>query len=105
MYKLSQEKHMTDTVQELTSKDFERAITREQRLRLISGDWKSGDLAALRRYLGLSQKQFALRIGISTNTLQNWEQERRNPDGPAKALLRLIAKYPRLLLHDLENAS
>ncbi|MDZ7792143.1 MAG: helix-turn-helix domain-containing protein [Spirochaetia bacterium] len=48
-------------------------ITREQRLRLISGAWKTGDLAALRKYLGLSQKQFALRIGISINTLQNWE--------------------------------
>ena len=105
MNKLSQEKQMTDEIQELTSKDFERGITREQRLRLISGEWKTGDLATLRKYLGLSQKQFALRIGISINTLQNWEQGRRHPDGPAKALLRLIAKYPRLLLHDLEKVS
>ena len=36
---------MSDEIQELTSKDFERAITREQRLRLISGEWKTGDLA------------------------------------------------------------
>jgi DNA-binding transcriptional regulator YiaG len=105
MNKLSQEKHMTDEFQELKKKDFERAITRVQRLRLISGEWESGDLATLRKYLGLSQKQFALRIGISINTLQNWEQGRRNPDGPAKALLRLIAKYPRLVLHDLEKVS
>jgi DNA-binding transcriptional regulator YiaG len=99
----TKEENMTDNVKEMTSKDFERAITREQRLRLISGEWKSGDLAALRKYMGLSQKQFALRTGISINTLQNWEQGRRNHDGPAKALLRLVAKYPRLLLHDLEK--
>jgi putative transcriptional regulator len=105
MNKLSQEKLMTDEIQELTSKDFERAITREERLRLISGEWETGDPATLRKYLGLSQKQFALRIGISINTLQNWEQGRRNPDGPAKALLRLIAKYPKLILHDLDKAS
>ncbi len=96
---------MTDDIQELAPEDFERAITRKDRLRLISGDWKTGNLVKLRKFLGLSQKQFALRIGISINTLQNWEQGRRNPHGPAKALLRLIAKYPRLPLHDLERAS
>jgi DNA-binding transcriptional regulator YiaG len=91
--------------QEVTTEDFERAITREQRLRLISGEWIAGDLAVLRKYLGLSQKQFAGRIGISINTLQNWEQGRRTPDGPAKALLRLLVKHPRLVLDHLENAS
>lgn len=101
MKKLSQEKTMTDPVQELTLNDFKRAITREQHLRLTTGKWEAHDLIALRKYLGLSQKEFAKRIGISINTLQNWEQGRRKPDGPAKALLRLIAKYPRLLLHDL----
>ena len=96
---------MTDEVRELTKKDFGRAITREQRRRLISGDWQSGDIAALRKFIGLTQKQFASRIGISIDTLQNWEQDRRHPDGPAKALLRILAKHPRLVLHDLEQAS
>ena len=94
---------MTDEVQELTKNDFNRTITRAQRRRLISGNWESGDLAALRRYLGLSQKMFADRIGISVDTLQNWEQERRQPGGPARALLRLLAMHPRLVLHDLEK--
>ncbi len=92
-------------IQELTAGDFDRAIPREQRIRLMSGEWISDDMPALRRYLGLSQKQFAERIGISINTLQNWEQGRRKPDGPAKALLRLLVKHPRLVLDDLENAS
>ena len=96
---------MIEEVRELTTSDFDRAISREQRTRLISGEWQAGDMTALRRYLGLSQKQLAERIGISINTLQNWEQGRRNPDGPAKALLRLLVKHPRLVLDDLENAS
>ena len=96
---------MSDEIKELTKKDFSRAITREQRRRLVSGNWKSGDLAALRKYLGLTQKQFSSRIGISIDTLQNWEQDRRQPDGPAKALLRILAKHPRLILHDLDQAS
>jgi putative transcriptional regulator len=91
--------------EELNRKDFNRAITREQRRRLISGDWQAGDLAALRKYLGLTQKQFAHRIGISIDTLQNWEQDRRHPEGPARALLRILAKHPRLVMHDLEQAS
>lgn len=96
---------MSDEIREVAARDFERAITRQQRLRLISGEWLSGDVAVLRKYLGLSQKEFAGRIGISINTLQNWEQGRRTPDGPAKALLRLLVKHPRLALDDLENAS
>ena len=96
---------MSDEIPELTRNDFNRAITRAQRRRLISGDWESGDLAALRKFLGLTQKQFAGRIGISVDTLQNWEQDRRQPDGPARALLRLLAMHPRLVLHDLEKVS
>lgn len=96
---------MSDVIRELTTGDFERAISRQQRARLIAGEWTTGDMSALRRYLGLSRKQFAGRIGISVSTLQNWEQGRRTPGGPAKALLRLLAKHPRLVLHDMENAS
>jgi DNA-binding transcriptional regulator YiaG len=96
---------MSEEDRELTVGDFDRAISREQRTRLISGEWQAGDMTALRRYLGLSQKQLAERIGISINTLQNWEQGRRNPDGPAKALLRLLVKHPRLVFDDREDAS
>lgn len=101
----SEETDMSSEIGELTTGDFERAISREQRARLMTGEWRTGDMTALRRYLGLSQKQFAGRIGISVSTLQNWEQGRRTPDGPAKALLRLLAKHPRLVLDDMENAS
>lgn len=57
----------------------------------------SGDAAAIRAELGLSQKKFAKLMGISVDTLQNWEQGRRTPDGPARVLLRVAEKHPEAL--------
>jgi len=56
------------------------------------------DLAQAREKLGLSQSKFASLLGISTDTLQNWEQGRREPTGPAKVLLKIVLRQPRLLL-------
>jgi putative transcriptional regulator len=56
------------------------------------------DVAALRAQFGLSQAKFAALLGISVDTLQNWEQRRRTPDGPAKVLLRVAAAHPEALL-------
>ena len=92
---------MSDEIPELTDADFGRMITRAQRKRLIAGTFEAGDLVALRRFLNLTQAELAGRIGISVDSLQNWEQDRRQPDGPARSLLRLIAKHPRLILNDL----
>jgi putative transcriptional regulator len=52
----------------------------------------------VRNELGLSQSKFASLLGISQDTLQNWEQGRRQPTGPAKVLLKIAAKNPRVLL-------
>lgn len=72
------------------------------RKRILSGAYQDGDIASFRSaFQGMSQSRFAEALGISVDTLQNWEQGRRQPDGPAKALLRLLARHPRLLLHDL----
>jgi putative transcriptional regulator len=56
------------------------------------------DIVKVRGKLGLSQSKFAAVLGISADTLQNWEQGRRTPDGPAKVLLRIAAKHPEVLL-------
>lgn len=56
------------------------------------------DLVKVRGRLGLSQSKFATVLGISANTLQNWEQGRRSPTGPAKVLLKIVAKHPEILL-------
>jgi putative transcriptional regulator len=52
------------------------------------------NVKAIRRRLGKSQTQFAHMIGVSVATLQNWEQGRRRPEGPARALLRVAATNP-----------
>ena len=57
----------------------------------------SVDIAAVRAKTGLSQKAFAESIGVSEGTLINWEQGRRQPAGPAKVLLALVAKQPNLV--------
>lgn len=55
-------------------------------------------VARTRGKLGLSQPKFAAVLGISQDTLQNWEQGRRNPSGPAKVLLKIAEKHPEILL-------
>jgi putative transcriptional regulator len=56
---------------------------------------------AIRERLGLSQSRFASIIGVSVRTLQNWEQGRREPEGPAKALLRVVDREPQAVLNAL----
>lgn len=63
------------------------------------------DVAALRAHFGLSQAKFAALLGISVDTLQNWEQRRRRPEGPAKVLLRVAATHPEALLSVAKQAT
>ena len=56
------------------------------------------DIVKVRGKLGLSQLKFANVLGISADTLQNWEQGRRQPTGPAKVLLRIAIRHPKVLL-------
>mgnify|MGYP004705600903 FL=1 len=51
-------------------------------------------ITEIRQGSGLSQAKFASLISVSVDTLRNWEQGRRSPAGPAKALLRAIANDP-----------
>lgn len=58
----------------------------------------ANDVVRVRTKLGLPQTKFAKLLGISEDTLQNWEQGRRKPAGPAKVLLRIAAKHPKVVL-------
>jgi len=58
----------------------------------------SEDVAAIRSKLGLSQSAFSCLLGISLDTLQNWEQGRRHPRGAAQVLLKIASKHPRIVL-------
>jgi putative transcriptional regulator len=63
------------------------------------------DIKAIRQKLDKSQREFALMIGVSLGTLQNWEQGRRKPVGPARALLRVAARSPEAFRDALESSS
>lgn len=52
------------------------------------------EVTAIRQKTGLTQSQFAALIGVSQRTLENWEQGRRRPTGPAKVLLRIFDADP-----------
>jgi putative transcriptional regulator len=64
-------------------------------------DVKPTDIKMVRRKLNLSQSEFALMIGVSLSTLQNWEQGRRRPEGPAQALLKVAASNPKAVVDAL----
>ena len=55
-------------------------------------------IAETRAKVGLSQSEFARLLGVSVRTLQEWEQGRRIPSGPARTLLAIAHKNPRVLL-------
>jgi putative transcriptional regulator len=63
------------------------------------------DVTAVRERYGLSQDQFATMLGISVRTLQNWEQGRRRPHGPARVLLRVAEAHPEAVLDTVMKAS
>jgi putative transcriptional regulator len=71
----------------------------------MAGELHAGDVAALRRFICLTQEDFARALGISVHTLRNWEQDRVVPDGPGLALLRIAARHPRVIRDNLRTAA
>ena len=96
----------------MKQKDFARlvasvkqagAIRRGQLKRGRVTEFRPEDVRAIRGKLEKSQEEFALMIGVSVATLQNWEQGRRRPEGPARALLRVAAKNPQAVAEALAS--
>ena len=93
-------------IPDLTEAQMARAIPARVRKRLMLGRFETGkDVAALRHFVALTQMQFAKAMGISVHTLRNWEQGRRQPEGPAIALLRIAARHPKIIRENLESAA
>ena len=59
------------------------------------------DVRAIREAAKISQPQFAKLIGVNLRTLQNWEQQRTRPTGPARALLKIVASNPKAAIEAL----
>ena len=92
--------------------DFDRLVASVKQAGAIRrGQLKPGrvtelqaeNVRAIRSKLAKSQEEFALMIGVSVATLQNWEQGRRRPEGPARALLRVAAKNPQAIVEALAS--
>ena len=69
---------------------IKRGTMKAPRVRIIEPE----DIRSIRKRLKKTQSEFAMMIGVSVATLQNWEQGRRKPEGPAQALLKIAAKNP-----------
>ena len=61
------------------------------------------DVRAIRKAAHISQSQFARLVGVNLRTLQNWEQGRTRPTGPARALLKIVASNPKSAIEALHE--
>lgn len=64
-------------------------------------EFKPVNIKKIRNDLHVSQPVFARMIGVSPKTLRNWEQGRRQPTGPARALLKVVQDYPEVVARSL----
>jgi ribosome-binding protein aMBF1 (putative translation factor) len=89
---------LLETARELRRQRRERLARLVRRgagpARCVAASPESVDARAIRSLTGLSQSRFAELLGIELATLRNWEQGRRQPTGPARALLRAIRNNP-----------
>ncbi len=66
-----------------------------------SFDFPDPEVKVIRERLGVSQEKFALILGVSKRTVENWEQGRRHPTGAARSLLRIVEADPQHALQTL----
>ena len=96
----------------MKSSEFKKLVTSiEQAGRIKKGELPASrrfefsppDIKKIRKKLNKSQSEFAFMIGVSLSTLQNWEQGRRKPDGPARVLLQIASKNPAAVIDALRQ--
>ena len=94
----------------MNERDFDQLVASVKQAGAIKrGELKPGrmtqmdpeDIRMIWRRLNKSQSEFALMIGVSVSTLQNWEQGRRRPEGPARALLKIASENPETVARSL----
>ncbi len=77
----------------------ERALSNAAAPAAANGGGEAADAAyarGVRARTKLTQAEFASRIGVPIETVRNWEQGKRSPRGPARALLKVIDKAPQV---------
>ena len=88
-------KRLTESVRQAGK--IKRGTMKASRITIVEPQ----DVRSIRARLGKSQSEFAMMIGVSVATLQNWEQGRRKPEGPAKALLKVASENPEAVMDAL----
>jgi putative transcriptional regulator len=97
----------------MKTEDFDLLMTSvKQGSAILRGDakpsrvfeYQPADVKRIRSSLHQSQVEFAQMIGVSVSTLRNWEQGRRVPEGPARALLMVAARNPKAVAEALKHA-
>lgn len=73
------------------------AILRNEKPASRTFQIEKSDVQRIRADYNLSQSEFARLMGISVDTLKNWEQGRRTPQGPARVLLQVAASHPEVI--------
>ena len=86
------EKNMFDEL--LTSVQEMDGIVKGKKKASRSFDFPDLEVKSIRERLGVSQDKFALILGVSKRTVENWEQGRRHPTGAARSLLRIVEADP-----------
>ncbi|MCK1391230.1 helix-turn-helix domain-containing protein [Bradyrhizobium sp. 1] len=71
---------------------------------IAPADTSSHAVRDLRRRACLTQMEFAAKLGVPVETIRNWEQGKRAPRGPARALLAVIAHAPDTVFQALAKA-
>jgi len=66
-----------------------------------SFEYPESEVKSIREKMGFSQDKFALVLGVSKRTVENWEQGRRHPTGAARSLLRIVEADPQHALRAL----
>ena len=91
-----------DTFAELVASTLEMdAIVKGKKNASRSFEFPDPEVKMIREHLGVSQDKFAMILGVSKRTVENWEQGRRHPTGPARSLLRIVEADPEHALRAL----
>jgi putative transcriptional regulator len=88
-----------DRVDETTEEEIARQKTADKKEAMLDA---ARYARRIRKRLGLTQTEFSLRIGVSVDTIRNWEQGKRCPTGAALSLLKVLDKAPETALAALD---
>ena len=95
------ERYVDDAIVDAsTEEDIARHIAEDKAEARVDA---AAHIRSIRARTGLSQPAFAQRLRVSVETLRNWEQGKRHPRGPARALLRIIDRAPEAAMAALDN--